>query len=85
VRCGANGWSFFRLIDDARVFARCQLPQPNLPRGPSFWAFPAKPTHRGSDRSLLYCTFETLFVGFREPDVSRSPRRSIGVKSVRRK
>ena len=54
-------------------------------RGPSFWAFPAKPTHRGSDRSLLYCTFETLFVGFREPLISRSPRRSIGIKSVRRK
>ena len=69
VRCGANGSSFFRLIDDARVFARChscQLPQPNLPRGPFFWATPAKP---GSDRSLL-STFETLFVGFREPVVS---------------
>ena len=69
VRCGANGWSFFRLIDDARVFARCQLPQP------------------GGRIALLSTesTFETLFVGFREPDVSRSPRRSIGVKSVRRK
>ena len=50
VRCGANGWSFFRLIDDARVFARCQLPQPNLPRA-IILGFSRK-THRGSDRSL---------------------------------
>lgn len=53
VRCGANGWSFFRLIDDARVFARCQLPQPNLPRGPSFWAFLAKPTRGVGSRYCL--------------------------------
>lgn len=38
-------------------------------------------THSGS----LLSTFETLFVGFQEPLVSRSPVRSIGVKSVRRK
>lgn len=85
VRCGANGWSFFRLIDDARVFARCQLPQQPSAR-PIILGFSRK-THPGGRIALLSTesTFETLFVGFREPDVSRSPRRSIGVKSVRRK
>ena len=47
----------------------------------------SRKTHPGGRIALLSTesTFETLFVGFREPDVSRSPRRSIGVKSVRRK
>lgn len=48
VRCGANGWSFFRLIDDARVFARCQLPQLK-PSGEAhhFGLFPQNPPTGG--------------------------------------
>lgn len=78
VRCGANGSSFFRLIDDARVFARChscQLPQPNLPRGPFFWATPANPGRidRYSLRSKLCLS------AFESQSFRRSPGRSIGV------